>query len=276
MFKSDNLGNRMKKNYESRTKYLLPLRTYTVIRIDGKAFHTYTKGLERPFDKGFVEDMNHTTQYLCQNIQGCKFGFVQSDEISLVLSDFETHETQAWFDGEVQKIVSISASYATSFFNYIRLQRYFYDNKVGEHFTEPLDGETYEIQLGNVINYFPLNNKLAHFDSRVFTIPSKTEVENYLIWRQQDCTRNSISSVAQSLYSTKELHEKNQSDMQEMIFQKGQNWNSYDEGLKRGRMCIKVSEELSLGNFRTKWVIDSAPIFTKERELLSSFIPTLD
>jgi len=176
----DSLGDRMKVNYESRTKTLLPRRTYSIIRIDGKAFHTYTRGLERPFDKQLVEDMNATAICLCSEIQGAKFAFVQSDEISILLTDFDKLTTSAWFDGSIQKIVSVSASIATAVFNQIRA------------------------------------GKQAMFDSRVFTIPSRTEVENYFIWRQQDATRNSISSVAQSLYSHRELNTKSVSVMQDM------------------------------------------------------------
>lgn len=88
---TDTLGDRMKDFYENRTRYMLPRRTYTVIRIDGKAFKNYTKGLIRPFDKGLIEDMNSTAEYLCKNIQGEKLAYVQSDEISIVLSDFTYH-----------------------------------------------------------------------------------------------------------------------------------------------------------------------------------------
>ena len=107
--KKDELGNRIKENYENRTRIYLPRRTYTVIRIDGKSFGTYAKGLTRPFDQGLIEDMDETACYLCKNIQGAKFGFVQSDEISILLTDFDTFTTDAWFDGNIQKIVSVAA-----------------------------------------------------------------------------------------------------------------------------------------------------------------------
>ena len=190
MAKFDTLGDRMKSSYENRTKYYLPRRTYTIIRIDGKAFHTYTRGLERPFDLKLISDMDETAAFLCKNIQGAKLAFVQSDEISILLTDFETINIDAWFDGNIQKIVSVSASIATAKFSELR------------------------------------PGKIAMFDSRVFSIPSKTEVMNYFIWRQQDTVRNSISSVAQYLYSPKELHGKNTDQMQELCFQKGINWNN--------------------------------------------------
>mgnify|MGYP006285631833 FL=1 len=202
--KKDDLGNRMKENYENRTKQFLPRRTNTLIRLDGKAFHTYTKGFDKPFDDVLINTMNETTKFLCENIQGCIFGYTQSDEITLVLQDYNKLTSDAWFDGNIQKITSVSASMATAKFNEL----------------------------------IPSNN-LALFDSRVFTIPENMEVINCIIWRQQDSIRNSISMVAQSLYSHKELHGKSSNEMQEMIFQKGQNWNDLDVGKKRGRMILK-------------------------------------
>jgi len=235
----DNLGDRMKEYYESRTKSLLPRRTYTLIRIDGKAFHTYTRGLERPFDDKLINDMDETAKYLCENIQGAKFAFVQSDEISILLTDFDKLQTSAWFDGSVQKITSISASLATAKFNELR------------------------------------PNKIALFDSRVFTIPSNIEVENYFIWRQQDTVRNSISSVAQSLYSSKELHKVNVSVMQELCFEKGVNWNDFDAKKKRGRLIIKEYYDKE-GATRSRWISTAPPNFTAEREELTKLIPLLD
>jgi tRNA(His) 5'-end guanylyltransferase len=202
-----NLEKRMKSFYESRTKFYIPRRTFTVIRIDGKAFHTYTKGLERPFDVDFINHMNQTAEFLCKNIQGAKFAYVQSDEISLVLTDFETVHTDAWFNGNIQKMASISSSLATGIFNNLRNS---------------------------------ITNKIAFFDSRVFSIPEKTEVFNYFIWRQQDAIRNSISSTAQAYFSTKELHKMKKDDMLGMLRrEKNVDWNKFDDGLKYGRIVLK-------------------------------------
>ena len=221
----DDLGKRMKEFYEIRTRTFLPRRTYTIIRIDGKAFHTYTRGLKRPFDDGLIEDMDLTTKYLCENIQGCKLGYVQSDEISLLLTDFDNLQTCAWFDGQVQKIVSVSASLATAKFNQLRILR-------------ELKSEEDNISTNDYCNSIECT-KLAHFDSRVFTIPNINEVGNYFIWRQKDAERNSIQSLGQSLYSHKELENKNSSDIQEMCFQKGHNWNDLKPEYKRGRLVLK-------------------------------------
>lgn len=254
---NDSLGTRMKEFYEDRTRIKLPRRTYTIIRIDGKAFHTYTKGLERPFDEGLIEDMNATTAYLCKNIQGAKFGYVQSDEISLVLTDFDELGTHAWFDNNLQKMVSVAASMATSEFNRLRLMRYMKESKI---FLEEEHIETF---------------RMAQFDARAFQIPFIDEVENYFIWRQQDAVRNSISSVAQSFYSPRELNGVKTDQMQEMIFQKGINWNDYDFRKKRGAVIGKVPVELTSGDVtytRNKWKVLETPTFTQDRFFLRGLL----
>lgn len=268
----DPLGDRMKDFYEDRTRYKLARRTNTIIRIDGKAFHTYTKGLQRPFDQGLMEDMNRTTEYLCQNIQGAKFGYVQSDEISILITDYDDNDTHAWFDANLQKMASISASLATAEFNRLRLIRKM---------------NTTVATAGSILEQF----KHAMFDARVFQIPYQEEVINYFIWRQQDATRNSISSVAQSLYSAKELHGKKTSDMQEMIFQKGINWNDFTPREKRGSIIRKVEKTFEIpahwaygenvfdSKFtRLKWEADpNTPIISQDKDYLRWFFPqTID
>lgn len=265
----DALGDRMKDFYEDRTRTKLARRTNTIIRIDGKAFHTYTKGLKRPFDEGLMEDMNKTTEFLCQNIQGAKIGYVQSDEISILLTDYDDISTHAWFDGNLQKMASIAASLATAKFNQLRLLR------KSKETQRPLGDEGEKI--GN-LDYLDVQDfKLAMFDARVFQIPYQEEVLNYFIWRQQDATRNSISSVAQSLYSHKELNGKKTDEMQEMIFQKGINWNDYTPREKRGSLIRKVQVEMASGDVtytRGKWKADSdTPIFSQEKGYLRFLMP---
>ena len=269
----DQLGDRMKDFYEDRTRHKLARRTNTIIRIDGKAFHTYTKGLNRPFDAGLMEDMNKTTEYLCQNIQGAKFGYVQSDEISILITDYDDISTHAWFDGNLQKMASIAASLATAEFNRLRLARILYEDPT-------------KVWSEIISSY-----KLAMFDARVFQIPYQEEVINYFIWRQQDATRNSISSVAQSLYSHKELNGKKTDEMQEMIFQKGINWNDYTPREKRGSLIRKVehvyyrkTEPIMDGKThvlgekdtykRNVWEADpETPIFSQEKGYLRFLMP---
>jgi len=240
--KKDDIGNRMKSAYENRTRICLPRRTNIIIRIDGKAFHSYTRGMKRPFDDGFMGDMDTTAAYLCKNIQGAKFAFVQSDEISILLTDYDKITTDAWFDNNVQKMASVSASMATRAFNEARMNRII---RTGE-------GEM----------------KWAEFDSRVFQIPEWHEVENYFIWRQQDCVRNSIQSVAQSLYSHKQLNGKNTNEMQEMIFQKGINWNDYDPKYKRGRAIVKEEYIGDSAVPRHRWKSQGCPVLTQARDFI--------
>lgn len=273
------LSIRMKENYENRSKQYLTRRIPTIIRLDGKAFHTYTKGLDRPFDEGLIEDMQETTKFLCENIQGCKMGYTQSDEITLVLTDYDSLETSAWFDYNVQKMTSVSASIATAKFNQLRLQRNF--NIINEAVVDLNDaGVEAKIRVDNLSN----QQVLAFFDSRVFQIPEKEEVVNCLIWRQRDAEKNSISMLAQSLYSHNELHKKNSSDMQEMCFQKGHNWNDLHFSKKRGSFIVKNTyingqpykkdnlEALTTEVVRSKWEVIETPFFGKDRNSILKLI----
>lgn len=242
----DDLGTRMKTYYEGIPQTKLMRRTPVIIRIDGKAFHTFTRGFEKPFDKIMVKTMQETTKYLCENIQGCVFGYTQSDEITLVLIDYQKLTTSAWFDYEVQKMCSIAASMATMAFN-----------KFFEKNVEKFDIKLFSDEEGNVINdkrhqimqvYLKAIEKGAMFDARVFNIP-KEEVTNCIYWRQLDATRNSIQSVGQANFSHKELQDKTCNMIQDMLHeQKGINWNDYPTCLKRGT-AVKKNESGS-------WYID--------------------
>lgn len=266
----------MKGQYEVRSRQLLPRRTYTIIRLDGKAFHTYTRGLNKPFDKDLIEDMDNAVVKILPEIQGAQFAYVQSDEISILLTDFAKENTDAWFDGNVQKMVSVSASLMTAEFNKLRILR-----SIKMHKRQSgIEGAVgfYERFYSNEIE----NVEMATFDSRVFTIPDRVEVMNYFIWRNNDAARNSISMVAQSLYSHKELHGKSSSDKQEMIFRKGINWSEYDLSLKNGRLIVRESYleyengTVCGGQERTRWSVKSAEKFTQSKDSLLSMIPTYE
>lgn len=183
----DPLGERMKSQYEDRTRYFVPRRTFTIIRLDSKAFHTYTRGLKKPFDHELSEDIDSAIIDMLPEIQGAVFAYTQSDEISVLVTDFSLPTTSAWFDGNIQKMASVSASILTARFNQYRLSRF-----VQRHSLDVLRNDA----------------PIAFFDSRVFTIPDRIEVMNYFRWRQQDCVRNSVSMVAQANFSHKELHGK--------------------------------------------------------------------
>ena len=229
----DALGDRMKE-YEDITRYKLPRKSLVLGRIDGNAFHTYTKGLKRPFDQDLINDMDSTAIYLCQELQNVKFAFVQSDEISLFMRE-DGRDTQSWFNNVLQKMGSIGASKATTEFNRRRLMR---DMELifKASIKTISDNEFSIVQRGqNIIENF----KMAEFDARFWTVPSAIEVYNYFLWRQRDAEKNSISAAAQSLYSHKELEGKNGLVKQEMMWQKGVNWNDYPAGQKRGRFIEK-------------------------------------
>ena len=276
------LGDRMKNNYENITRYYLTRRMPVIIRIDGKAFHTFTRGFKKPFDYILVNTMQDTMKYLCENIQGCVLGYTQSDEISIVLTDYAELTTDAWFGNNLQKMCSVSASMATLAFNKFfsdRVQDSMYDccDDLGD---EIIPEKKNEYDKACKVYFNKLN--AAMFDSRVFTIP-KEEVCNYLIWRQQDATRNSILSVGQANFTQKELHGKSCKNIQDMLMlQKGIKWNDYSTTLRRGSCCIKADDSLTeydeVGNIcgyteRSKWVIDNEiPIFTQDRNYVEKLI----
>ena len=254
---NDELGTRMKTNYEEIPKIKLMRRTPVIIRIDGKAFHTFTRGFEKPFDKILTKAMQETTKYLCENIQGCVFGYTQSDEISLVLVDYKKLNSSAWFDYEIQKMCSVAASMATMAFNRIfvkNVKEYDMEWKCG------LTPQSVEIQKAHY-DYINVLNKAvekgAMFDARVFNIP-KEEVTNCIYWRQLDATRNSIQMMGQANFSHNELQNKTGNMIQDMLMaEKGINWNDLPAYLKRGTAVIK---EVCLAEdgeaLRTYWKID--------------------
>lgn len=284
----DALGDRMKDQYESRTRYKLPRRTFTIIRVDGKAFHTFTKGLRKPFDQQLIECMDGTAKELCRKIQGAQFAYVQSDEISILLTDFEKHTTDAWFDGNLQKMASISASIATSAFNIQFLQAKFQwetqdpitKKWVPSMIEKDVVEEGVRVDYGDILNYLYLHGRdFANFDSRVFTIPDQVEVANYFIWRQQDAMRNSVQSCARSMFSHKELEGKNIEEMKAMMLDRGFDWNAIDETLKCGRFVQKRLYHGPKGNpnldGQSFWYADPCPMFSKDPLFLADRIPEL-
>lgn len=257
----DDLGIRMKTYYEQIPKTKLMRRCPVAIRIDGKAFHTFTRGFQKPFDEVLIKSMQDTMKYLCENIQGCVLGYTQSDEITLILVDYKNLNSDAWFDYEVQKMCSIAASMATMAFN-----KAFENNFYNAYPLHNINNENTEL----VHTYVNAVHKGAMFDARVFNIP-KEEVTNLLYWRQLDATRNSIQMVGQANFSHKQLHGKSCNMIQDMLMvEKGINWNDFPTHQKRGSCCIKKQYEDTTedeGAFVTRahWVIDTEiPIFKGE------------
>lgn len=208
---TDNLGSRMKRNYEDVTRYMLPRRTNVILRLDGKAFHTLLAGAKKPFDLDVHTAMVNTMEYLLNNIQGAKWGYTQSDEISILLTDYDTLKSEAWFNNNVQKICSIAASMAS-------------------------------------VEFSAAYGKKGLFDCRVFTIGDFEEVKNYFKWRQIDAQRNAINATAQSLYSHIELQGRNQEELLRLINFKT-NWNEYADAFKNG-VFKKVTGETRVQCFR--------------------------
>lgn len=279
----DDLGVRMKTFYEQIPKTKLMRRCPVAIRIDGKAFHTFTRGFQKPFDEVLIKSMQGTMKYLCENIQGCVLGYTQSDEITLILVDYKKLTSSAWFDYEVQKICSIAASMATMAFNNafglnIEKETLGFSDKDGNI----VDKDKYKLYLTH------LNSSLngAMFDARCFNIP-KEEVTNLVYWRQLDASRNSIQMVGQACFSHKELQNKSCNDIQDMLMtQKGINWNDLPTYQKRGSCCVRnkivieTDSVMATAQLRdafkseNEWIIDTdIPIFKGEgREYIDRLV----
>lgn len=254
MSDSTALGDRMKR-HEAAHRSILPRRTYTVIRLDGRAFHTYLRGASRPYDSAFMADMDAVAQALCHEITGAAFAYTQSDEISILTSDFATHQTEPWFGGVVAKQLSISAALATAVLN---------ERRPGRR---------------------------ALLDSRLFTLSDQVEVANYFLWRQRDAVRNSISMTAQAHFSHGRLRGLSTGQMQELLWAEAQvNWNTLPDGFKRGRTALRVTGErettfldrrntgppIMVTALRSWWQSSPAPHFVAEPgSWLAEHIPPL-
>jgi tRNA(His) 5'-end guanylyltransferase len=277
---TSDLANRM-KDYEKRNRYYLQKRLPVIIRLDSRDGHTFTKGFKRPFDEIFMKSMQETAKYLCENIQGCQCAYIQSDEITLLLVDYEKLNTESWFDYRIDKIISISAAMATLAFN-----KYFTSNAEMyiDDFYEAWNHSDVEEKYVKVLKK-AIKMGLV-FDSRVFNLP-KEEVTNNFYWRQLDASRNSIQMVGQANFSHKELQHKSCNDIQDMLMtQKGINWNDLPTYQKRGSCvvrnkvvleCDEVTEKCMLRDQKqgeNNWIIDKdIPIFKGDgREYIERFV----
>ncbi|MFF3884069.1 tRNA(His) guanylyltransferase Thg1 family protein [Streptomyces sp. NPDC001914] len=247
------LGDRMKR-HEAAYRTVLPRRTFAIVRVDGRAFHTYLRDAAKPFDLPFMDDMDAVAEALCEEIAGSVFAFTQSDEISVLVTDFASETTEPWFGGVTAKWLSVSASVATAVLNNLRPTR------------------------------------RALFDARVFTFSDPVEVANYFLWRQRDAVRNSISMTAQAHFSHKRLTGVDANGMQELLWSEaGVNWNDFPDGCKRGRVTVRETgeqpvqyvdkrtrETVRTTAVRSWWETNAAPHFTTEPgSWLASVIPTL-
>jgi tRNA(His) guanylyltransferase len=197
MKERDKLGDRMKGNYENRSRHTLIRRMPVIVRVDGRAFHTLTSSADKPFDRNLILCMVESAKAVACDIQGFKAAYVQSDEASFLITDYDTLDTEAWFGYVKSKVETISAASMTAHFN---------------HFSA---FNTARSLFGNI--------KPALFDARAFNIP-REEVSNYFLWRAKDWERNSVSMYARAFFSDKQLHGQGRADQHEMLHSAGKNW----------------------------------------------------
>lgn len=281
--RKDSLGDRM-KSYENINRTYLPGRVPIVIRLDGCHFHTFTKGFKKPFDDMLMEAMQETAMALCREIEGVKMAYTQSDEISLLITNNDTWETQPWFGNNIQKMVSVAASIATLAFNRA------WNNLCDEHceyhaawgmFESGYSSAKEVIAADKLVKaYERACNTGAIFDARVFVLPAD-EVCNYFWWRQSDAIRNSIQSMGQAHFSHKELMNKNCENIKQMLVEKNLKWESIPVSCQRG-VCVikkptKVKTQINLetGSYmemtRNRWTVDdNIPLFWENRKYIDS------
>jgi len=267
--KRDSLGDRM-KTYENVTRNYLTRRTPVIVRVDGCHFHSFTKKFDKPYDLILNKTMTDTMKYLCENIQNCVFGYTQSDEITLVLCDYKTLNTTAWFNNNIQKIASVSASLATCAFNQkFTANIYSYGRESFPDWDEGGTNRTFseeEKRRATLVEaYSKASIKGATFDSRVFNIPPE-EVCNCLIWRQQDAIRNSVQGLGQLFFSQRQLEGKNCEDIKRMIAtQKGILWHNIPLKFQRGSCCL-----MDRGK---GWIVDDRiPLFKEDRNYINKWL----
>lgn len=275
MDRSD-LAERM-KGYKKRNRYYLQRRMPVILRLDMRAGHSFTRGFERPFDEVFIKSMQDTAKYLCENIQNCKLSYQQSDEITLLLVDYDKLNTDCFFDYRVDKLCSIAASMATMAFNesFSKIYSKLYRDKI-EH----------EENVDELVKTYAFKAGEAMFDCCCFNIP-KEEVTNNFYWRQLDASRNSIQMVGQANFSHKELQNKSCNDIQDMLMtQKGINWNDLPTYQKRGSCCVRnkivietdsvmaTAQLRDTSKLENEWIIDTnIPIFKGEgREYIDRLV----
>jgi len=239
------------KKYENAYRHYLPERMPLIIRIDGSHFHTYTKNLNKPFDKDLANAFWETCKYLLENISGAKLAYHQSDEISLLITNYDKLETQSWFDNNIQKMVSLSASLATAKFNEEMRK------------THP-------------------EKELALFDARVYVLP-KEEVNNYFLWRERDAMKNSISMVAQQHFTPSQLKGLNGKEMNEKLWVKKcidydllPTWQRQGVVVKKDFYTKVNSENVhpkSKTVARKRWEVDfNIPVFSEDPDYINQYV----
>lgn len=232
------LGNRM-KTYESVWHTSVSPNSYVVLRLDGRAFHTVLRNATKPYDVDVARALSTAAEKLCEQVPGAEFAYLQSDEISILMTDLRTVRSELWFGGDVQKLVSVGASVATQAFNDVIRPAPGYQALAG--ITQP-----------------------GYFDARVLTLPHPIEVANYFVWRQRDAQRNAVTSAARAYFGQRDLNRKNVGEVRAMLRDvHGVDFpRDYPNEFVDGRVLHKqtrVSFELMAE--RIYWTVDAAPEF---------------
>lgn len=247
------LGDRM-KSYEEAVGKTLLRRTPAIVRVDGKAFHTFTRRLKEDIDPTVKYHFSHrfhkvmmgVANWLCHGMQGATLAYTQSDEISILLKDWETHDTQPWFDGKVQKITSISAGMASAYFQH-----------------------SWQWEFGND-SPFTYIQELPVFDARVFNVPF-ADVDNYFIWRQRDAIRNSINYVGRKYFSQKQMHCLKTIQVKAMLFEKhGVQFDEYPIWEQRGA-CVDMMKA-PYSSVPDAGLDNEIPVFSEDRKYITKHL----
>lgn len=230
---ADKLGQQFKE-HEAKWESALPSQVPVIMRLDGKAFHTFTRGFVKPFSSVLHNAMADTAAALCKEIQNARFAYTQSDEISILIYE-QSDRSQPWFGNRIQKMCSVAGSLCANVFN---------DSLASQHLLAARDamreGMTDAQVRGEYFDKFKVGR--ANFDVRVFSLP-KEEVQDYFRWRQEDAVRNSVSMLAQAHFSHRKLHKKNRRDMLAMLQSKGISWKDLEDWKKSGSVIIKQWRE---------------------------------
>jgi tRNA(His) guanylyltransferase len=224
----EKLGDRMKR-HEQGSRSVLPIRTPVIVRVDGRAFHTFTRGF-KPFDNALRNAMIGAASKVASEMQGFQVAYHQSDEVSFLLTDYSTLETCAWFDYVTQKVASIAASAMSVWFNKL----------IYEQITSQYPDHGYYDKIAQKIKDGSL---VAYFDARAFTVP-REDVANYFVWRCKDWERNSLSMYCMQSFSHKQLHGKTASNRHEMLHGIGKNWaTDVEPAFRNGSFILKDRTE---------------------------------
>ena len=262
------------RSYEDVNNTRLLSGMPVVVRVDGKAFHTFTRGFNKPYDEIVSSCMQTAMLKLCEESQNCIMGYTQSDEITIILCDYLYDNGTPWFKNRTQKITATTASIVTiEFYKQLIREITAYESQLDGLRNKRLESHTLPLNTDEEIKYlktlYDAQDRKIRFDSRAFNVPVE-EIANVFIDRQVDAERNSIQMLAQSVLGKKNINGISNSKLQNKMFEEhGVNWNDVKTKFKRGSCCIRVTVEVKPGVIRQRWIIeDEIPIFTRNRNYI--------